>query len=385
MTQIYLKQYTYTVPVILMSADKRFQTDDPWRLTAGPPDVSTAKIAPAKLTVQRIDGITPLDAQMGVVAKKTAPDLLNAMLFEPQPPTAAEIELYGNIETMPPLRTYAVLNAAKMPYVLTGLLEKSGQPYQSLFQGRTADELREHAPYLVELDSRNDLTRRLFTGTGGTRGLWHDDLGIFIRSRAGFAEMRRHLRKFTRIRRQDGQWYYFAFCDPGSLGWLALNGPWDFPDRLARPGLIREIFAFSDDLHVRIAPPDRAAAPAAPQSAFALDDATWASLGVFVETRFFRRLRAECLRIAKGAEARVDAALTLLAAEMFRSRPVLSDLAHWWSAADGAAVMDQPWARSELIASRDLPDDIRRDRLRNLSEEQAFLRSQMEKGTSYGK
>ncbi|RAU18527.1 hypothetical protein DN062_07070 [Nitrincola tibetensis] len=163
------------------------------------------------LQIEEIGPITPLDAQFGVYPKKTVPDALREALFGQPDPTDAERADFG--DDVPPLVTYAVLDAAKMPYLLTSLLEDSGLRHQSLFQGKAQEELAEHAPYLVELIEDNDFTCRLFTGPDGIGGLWERRLGIFLRSRAGFNTVRKHLRKFTKVQDENGKWFYFRFWD----------------------------------------------------------------------------------------------------------------------------------------------------------------------------
>ncbi|MDA7423009.1 DUF4123 domain-containing protein [Tritonibacter multivorans] len=112
------------------------------------------------------------------------------------------------------LRTYALLDAAKMPYILTSQLAASGLRYQSLFQGPTSEDLKERAPHLVELEKDNALTQKLFTGTKGVNGLWAKELGLFLRSEVGFDTLRKHFRKFTRFRDADGKWMLLHFWDP---------------------------------------------------------------------------------------------------------------------------------------------------------------------------
>jgi hypothetical protein len=174
----------------------------------------------AWLHVTDIGPVEPLDAQFGVHPKKTVPAALQDALFGQPAPSAAERAAFGEA----PLATYAVLDAAKMPYLLTGLLDTSGLRYQSLFQGAAEEELAEHAPYLVELKEDHDFTGRLFTGPDGPGGLWDRDLGIFLRTRAGFEPLRRHLRKFTRVQDETGKWFYFRFWDyPVSTTILSLG------------------------------------------------------------------------------------------------------------------------------------------------------------------
>src|SRR5690606_32829122 len=77
--------------------------------------------------------------------------------------------------------------------------------------------LKNHAPYLVELEDGNDFTRSLFTGVKGVLGLWDKELGIFIRSRAGFDEVRKHFRKFTKVQDEHGKWLYWRFWEGRKL------------------------------------------------------------------------------------------------------------------------------------------------------------------------
>ena len=163
------------------------------------------------LRVEEIGPVTPLDAQFGVYPKKSVPDTLQDALFGQPEPSEAERGDLG--DAPPPLATYAVLDAAKMPYLLTSLLETSGLRYLSLFQGEAQEDLGECAPYLVELKDGHDFTRRLFTGPEGAGGLWERELGIFIRSRAGFDALRKHLRKFTKVQDESSKWFYFRFWE----------------------------------------------------------------------------------------------------------------------------------------------------------------------------
>jgi hypothetical protein len=161
-----------------------------------------------------VDGslqVAPLDAQFGLKTKKTVPDGLRDLLFGQPEPTDAERARFG--ADVPPMGTYAVLDAAKRPYLLSGQLGASGLRHASLFQGAVQENLGERAPYLVELTVESDFTRRLFTGPPDKSGLWPHELGIFMRSRAGFDALRKHLRKFTYIPDKDGKMWFLRFWD----------------------------------------------------------------------------------------------------------------------------------------------------------------------------
>lgn len=158
--------------------------------------------------------VAPLDIQFGVMDKLTVPDSLKGVLFNQNAPTQADLKaIDAATGQAPEMQLYAVLDAAKMPYVLTGLLEASGLEYQSLLQGMPQEELGEHSPYLVRLEHGNSFTRSLFTQSDHIRDLWGNELGIFVRSRADFASLRKHFRRFTRIQDTQGKWYFFRFWE----------------------------------------------------------------------------------------------------------------------------------------------------------------------------
>ncbi|HRK42168.1 MAG TPA: DUF4123 domain-containing protein [Gemmobacter sp.] len=191
--------------------------------------------------VEYIDLVEPLGSQMGAASIKTVPDALHALLFgQPEAPAdGARKATAAEAAALPLLGTYALLDAAKMPYLLTSLLDRSGLRHQSLFQGEGQEQLGEYAPYLVELKDGSDFTRRLFSSQKGAGGLWERDLGIYLRSRAGFDALRKHLRKFTRVEDESGRWYFFRFWEPAVAtdhfhgisgdaqryaGWFGANG-----------------------------------------------------------------------------------------------------------------------------------------------------------------
>lgn len=168
------------------------------------------------LQITEIPGITPLDAQLGIWPKKTVPDALREPLFGQPAPIDADITRYGSAEAVPPLKTYAILDAAKVP-LLPQMLEMSGLTYRCLFKGEAYDELKTVAPYIVELTEDSDLTRQLFTRSGMPADMWDKEPGIYVRSRGTLEDMWRHFRKFTRVQDEKGKWYYWRFYAPESV------------------------------------------------------------------------------------------------------------------------------------------------------------------------
>ena len=113
------------------------------------------------LDITTIEDIAPLDDQFGLWPRKTIPDQLREPLFGQPEPTVEEIGQYGAVEAVPPMRTYIVLDSGKLQWGYSEL-EESGLPHQCLFKGDAAEDLKDAAPYLVELNPENAFTERLF-------------------------------------------------------------------------------------------------------------------------------------------------------------------------------------------------------------------------------
>lgn len=181
---------------------------DPWTLL-------DAVVLPEQerpvLRVEIIDGVEPLDAQIGVFPKKAVPDALHDALFGQPVLTAAETKsVDDDPAAVPPLHTYAILDAAKVTN-LPELLERSGLEHRCLFKGNTFDELKHVAPWIVRLEERNSFTRNLFTRSKAHWHLWDDAPGLHVRSDGTLDQLWKHFRKFTRIRDENGKWFHLRF------------------------------------------------------------------------------------------------------------------------------------------------------------------------------
>lgn len=174
------------------------------------------------LHIEEIEGVEPLDAQFGAWPLKAVPDALMIPLFGQVAPTEADMARYGEMASVPPMKTYAILDAAKV-FGLADLLEVSGLACRCLFKGDSASQYRDVAPYLVELKEGNSFTTTLFTYLPDRAEnmtsvhMWHKEPGIYVRSRASFDEIWKHFRKFTRIQDEDDKWYFFRFWEPDVL------------------------------------------------------------------------------------------------------------------------------------------------------------------------
>ena len=191
------------------------QMDDPWALQPGIPVV--LQPAPLALRIKTVADVAPLDPQIGVFPKKTVPDALHDTLFGQPEPTEAEIEAAGgNPAAVPPMQTYAILDAAKITN-LPELLERSRLDHRCLFKGAAYDEMKDVAPWIVRLEEGNAFTRQLFTRSGANWHLWDREPGSYLRSRGRLDELVAHYRRFVRVRREDGSWNYFRFWDAAIL------------------------------------------------------------------------------------------------------------------------------------------------------------------------
>ncbi len=111
-------------------------------------------------------------------------------------------------------RTYLFVDATLRTNA-TGLfdLDVIGLPTACLFNGEAAEDQMEVAPYLI------DMTLILEEPTAFHRDFfkkhWGRGTGIFIKSVAPLDSIKRHFRKFTKLKmEEDGRWVFFRFWDP---------------------------------------------------------------------------------------------------------------------------------------------------------------------------
>ncbi|ATG48535.1 hypothetical protein CEW89_13755 [Celeribacter ethanolicus] len=120
----------------------------------------------------------------------------------------------------PKMRTYLIVDATLRKNVIGAFdLDNVDVPVQCLFKGSAAEELKESAPYLIDMT--------LPDGAWDDGGLvpafhksffakhWGHNTGIFIRTTALMAEVCGHFRKFTKVQVEaDRTWVFFRFWDP---------------------------------------------------------------------------------------------------------------------------------------------------------------------------
>ena len=91
-------------------------------------------------------------------------------------------------------------------------------PCRCLFTGKASQELEEVAPYLIDIGLADDILNNKDKITSFHRDFfvkhWHHGTGIVLRTTADMDTLHNHLRKFTKIKDEDGKWYFFRFWDP---------------------------------------------------------------------------------------------------------------------------------------------------------------------------
>ncbi len=105
---------------------------------------------------------------------------------------------------------YAVLDAARDEMVLPWIRE-SGAHALSLYDGWQADELADVAPYLVAVPRGSDALGDLLANA------WGRAWGVFLASGAEPRDLRRHLRRFLRVRVEHRGRMLFRYYDPRVL------------------------------------------------------------------------------------------------------------------------------------------------------------------------
>jgi hypothetical protein len=105
---------------------------------------------------------------------------------------------------------YCLLDAA-CDQTIPSLLALAHEEKQCLYEGQSATDLANWAPYLVKLPVDSPFTKALLA-LG-----WGKGWASYLTSHASFEEIRHHFRKFLMIQLQGGEQVYFRFYDPRVL------------------------------------------------------------------------------------------------------------------------------------------------------------------------
>jgi Domain of unknown function (DUF4123)/FHA domain len=102
---------------------------------------------------------------------------------------------------------FAILDGAIGPAV-RDLLNQAGVFYQSLYEGEQSVDLAPFGPYLAEIQKGGKLIPFL------VKVGWGKSWGVFLSTKLGFVETRKHLRHFLMVNIEGGERVIFRFYDP---------------------------------------------------------------------------------------------------------------------------------------------------------------------------
>ena len=126
--------------------------------------------------------------------------------------------LFGQPDAEQPLNTYLVVDAT-LRKEITGFfdLDSVDVPVKCLFTGDAAEELKEVAPYLIDLTLTNEILNDKDRAPQFHRDFfekhWDKGTGIVIRTTANMYELHHHLRKFTQYENEQGKRFFFRFWE----------------------------------------------------------------------------------------------------------------------------------------------------------------------------
>lgn len=105
---------------------------------------------------------------------------------------------------------YVLLDGAADPRIV-GLLRESREEYQSLYDGKPAEDMANFAPYLARLAGESTLFDALMLE--GRSKHW----GVFLTCAQPLEELRKHLRRFLMVELPNGKKVLFRYYDPRVL------------------------------------------------------------------------------------------------------------------------------------------------------------------------
>ena len=122
--------------------------------------------------------------------------------------TSVAERVFGELHESEPI--YAVVDGARNPAV-QAWAASDGAAAWCLHRGTLPKPLREVAPYLRRIGRGHEHTQRFFEAA------WGDAWGVLFTSPAPSRELRRHLRRYLRVRNAAGGLFAFRWFDPRVL------------------------------------------------------------------------------------------------------------------------------------------------------------------------
>ena len=111
---------------------------------------------------------------------------------------------------LPPDPVYAILDGARDPRIRNWVMDTRAAAW-CLYRGDLPASLERAAPWLLRLARGQAYTEEFFA-----RG-WNNAWGVLLTSSISSTELRRHLRRFLRVRTEAGRTLVFRYYDPRVL------------------------------------------------------------------------------------------------------------------------------------------------------------------------
>jgi hypothetical protein len=102
---------------------------------------------------------------------------------------------------------YGIFDAAQGPPVLD-CIRSSGVEHRSLYDGKSAEDLEQFAPYLVRFPKDGVFLSEILSSG------WGKNWGVFLATGDDMNAVRGHLRQFLMVTLPDAKNAYFRFYDP---------------------------------------------------------------------------------------------------------------------------------------------------------------------------
>lgn len=118
-----------------------------------------------------------------------------------------ETEENSFLENMLP-PNYVLIDAALWSADISIFLEDSTITYKSLFRGSSGEKLWSVAPYLIDVSSNDELVKSIKRKDPIERRV------TWLYSTENIEDLRKHLRRFLRMKQGDDSYIYFRFYDP---------------------------------------------------------------------------------------------------------------------------------------------------------------------------
>lgn len=114
-------------------------------------------------------------------------------------------------------KMYLVLDAALWSVEIEPAFE-FGNKYCCLFATKGAeDELNDVAPYLFEYEESDELSKWVKYKEA------KDKRALYLVSSLSLEQLRKHLRKFLRVKTEEGKWLFFRLHDPFVINYVLPN------------------------------------------------------------------------------------------------------------------------------------------------------------------